>query len=130
VILMDTHVWWWALNEPNRLSEKARSLIQKTPPAHRGISAISIWEFAMMACRGRIELSVSPKSWLDQALARTGIRVIHLNPEIALESCILPGKFHKDPCDRMIVATARFSNCVLITADEKILSYPSVNSVW
>lgn len=130
MIVMDTHTWWWAISEPDRLSKRAFSLIKDTPPAHRSISAVSIWEFAMMSIRGRIELKGSPKPWIDQALAKIGTQVVHISADIALDACTLPGDFHKDPFDRMIVATARHHSCVLVTADKKILSYPNVNSAW
>lgn len=130
MIVLDTHAWWWIISEPERVSRKAMALIRKTPPARRHISSVSIWEFAMMASRGRIELTGSPKQWLDQALTTIGTQVVHINTDIALDSCNLPGTFHKDPFDRIIVATARYGNCALITSDQKILAYPNVNTVW
>lgn len=130
MIILDTHTWWWAVSEPEKLSPKAMSIVQETPPGKRGISAISIWEFAMMATRGRIELIGSPKQWLELALSKTGIQVLHIKPDIALDACTLPGDFHKDPCDRIIVATARCNNCALLTADQKILSYRNVSAIW
>jgi PIN domain nuclease of toxin-antitoxin system len=127
---MDTHVWWWAVSEPARLSRKARQLIRKTPPEQRAIASISIWEFAMMVVRGRIMLTITPDEWLEYAINRTGLTVLYLSPKIALESCSLPGNFHKDPADRIIVATARVSQSQLITTDEKIIDYQFINTVW
>jgi len=130
MIVLDTHAWWWAVSEPGQLSRKARQLINKTSPEHRTVASISIWEFAMMVTRGRINLTVTPEEWLDHAIKRTGLTVIDLNPQIALESCNLPGNFHRDPADRIIVATARVSRSQLITKDQKIIDYPFVATVW
>ncbi len=130
MIVLDTHVWWWTASEPDRLSPKARRLIRRTPSEQRAIASISIWEFAMMVTRGRIKLSISPDEWLDYAINKTGIAILQLNSKIALESCNLPGDFHKDPADRIIVAATRVSRSKLVTKDQKIIDYPHVTSVW
>ncbi len=84
----------------------------------------------MMVTRGRIELTISPDEWLDYAIHKTGLTILESNSKIALESCNLPGNFHKDPADRIIVATARVSRSQLITKDQKIIQYPHVTTVW
>jgi PIN domain nuclease of toxin-antitoxin system len=63
--------------------------------------------------------------WFDQALARPGIRLLELTPRIVVESVQLPGGFHRDPADQIIVATARVYDCPLVTTDAKILRYPT-----
>jgi len=130
MILLDTHVWWWSLTEPENLSRKAKALIKQAKTDERFISSISIWEFAMMVAKKRIELKISPAKWLSRAIEETGIVVMDLSPEIATDSCSLPGEFHKDPADRIIVATARVHNLTLLTKDLKILDYPNVKSAW
>jgi len=130
MILLDTHVWWWSLSEPEKLSKAATRTIRKTNPEQRTIASISIWEFAMMACRKKIEMKITPDEWLSYALDKTGIQVFEINPKIAIDVCNLPGDFHKDPADRLIVATARVNNLTLITKDEKILKYSHVKTVW
>ena len=130
MIVMDTHVWWWAVSEPAQLSRKTRNLMVKTPPEQRAIVSISIWEFAMMVTRGRIKLTISPDEWLDYAISKTGLTILNLDSRTALESCNLPGKFHKDPADRIIVATARIHRSKLITKDQKIIDYPYITTVW
>ena len=84
----------------------------------------------MMVAKKRIELKISPTKWLSRAIEETGIMVIELLPDIATDSCNLPGEFHKDPADQIIVATARVHNLTLLTKDQKILDYPNVKSVW
>lgn len=130
MILLDTHVWWWSLTEPERLSETAVGLIRRTKANQRAIASISIWEFAMMAAKNRIELKVPVTTWLFRAIHDTGLKVVELSPEIAVGSCRLPGDFHKDPADRIIVATARAHHFSLLTKDRKILDYPYVQAVW
>ena len=130
MILLDTHVWWWAVNEPTNLSKKAIGLIKKTQPDQRAIASISIWEFVMMVKLGRIKLKVSPEEWLKNAINKTGMVVLELSPRIAIESCYLPGNFHKDPADRIIVATGRVNHMKLLTKDKKILNYQYVESIW
>lgn len=63
------------------------------------------------------------------ALAYPGIRLLGLTPEIALESTRLPGSFHRDPADQIIVATARIYDCALVTSDNKILDYAHVETI-
>ena len=128
MILLDTHVWWWCLSEPEKLSDTVLKTIKQTD--QRAIASISIWEFAMMVSRNKIELKITPNQWLSHALNKTGLQVIELNPEIAIDSCDLPGKFHSDPADRIIVATARIHHLKLLTKDQKILEYSHVNAAW
>ena len=130
MILLDTHVWFWSLTEPDRLSKRAYDLIERTPVDERAIASISIWEFAMMAFKGRIQMKMGSEQWLKYATEKTGIQILELTPSIAIESCQLPGSFHADPADRIIVATARINGATLITKDKNILSYPYVNSIW
>ena len=84
----------------------------------------------MMAAKKRIELNISPLKWMTRAISETGITVSELSPDIAIDACNLPGEFHKDPADRIIVATARVHNLTLLTKDQKILDYPYVKSIW
>jgi PIN domain nuclease of toxin-antitoxin system len=67
--------------------------------------------------------------WFEQALSYPGVQVLDITPEIAIESTQLPGEFHRDPADQLIVATARIYDCVVVTSDEKIVQYPHVGNV-
>ncbi len=130
MVLLDTHVWWWSLTEPENLSDKAMAMIRGVNTDKRFIASISIWEFAMMTAKKKIELKISPAKWLSRAIDVSGITVIDLSPDVAIDSCNLPGVFHKDPADRIIVAAARIHNLTLLTKDQKILDYPHVKSIW
>ncbi len=130
MILLATHTWVLAHSATKLLFDDVEKLIRKTQTDQRAIASISIWEFAMMVTKGRINVSIDPKRWLNNAIGNSGLRVIELTPEIAMESCNLPGDFHRDPADQIIVATARTHNLTLLTKDRKIIEYPHVNAIW
>ena len=87
------------------------------------IASISLWEVAMLAARGKISLEEGTLDWIRKALSAPGILVCPLSPEIAVDSVNLPGTFHGDPADRIIVASARLLNATLVTSDRQILRY-------
>jgi PIN domain nuclease of toxin-antitoxin system len=89
------------------------------------IAAISVWEAALLGSRGRVALGGPLAQWITSALSAPGLSIEPLIPEIAIEACCLPETFHRDPVDRMIVATARVANAVLMTRDRQILDYAS-----
>ena len=91
-----------------------------------GVSAISCWEVAKLVECGRLVLPCPVFDWIRQALAYPGVRLIELSPRISVESTQLPGTFHRDPADQIIVATSRILNVPLVTVDHKILEYPHV----
>ena len=127
MIVLDTHIWvWWVHGDP-RLTAQQNQWLQQYESQGLGVSAISCWEVAKLVEYGRLTLPCPVSDWMSQALAYPGVRLLELTPEIAVESTQLPGVFHRDPADQIIVATARIYNCALLTADAKILSYPHVN---
>ncbi|MDP2760145.1 MAG: type II toxin-antitoxin system VapC family toxin [Sideroxyarcus sp.] len=124
-LLLDTHVWlWFALGDASRLAAPVRKKIEAA--AHGGklvVSAISIWEIGMLEAKGRIVLGTPCEKWITAALELPGLRLIGLEPEIAVASSRLPGEIHGDPADRMLAATARARDAMLATADERLLEY-------
>lgn len=125
IILLDTHVWIWLMGEHARLaSSKSLSLIQKASKARSiRVSAISVWEIGMLEAKGRISFPIPCLDWINQALGAPGLSLVPLLPEIAIESSRLPGNFHGDPADRILVATARKLGAHLVTDDSKIKDY-------
>ena len=124
LVLLDTHVWLWLVAGSPDLATEARHTIDRAAAAGTlRIAAISLWEIALLASRGRIVLSKSIGSWLAEALADPAPAIDPLSPQIAVEACSLPEAFHRNPADRMIVATARITNAILITRDQQILDY-------
>jgi len=126
MIVLDTHIWVWWVSNPSLLSAKYTAYLEANEPTGIGVCAISCWEVAMLVEKGRLSFSVLVREWLEGALAYPGVRLLELSPEIAVESTRLPGTFHKDPADQMIVATARVLDCPLVTMDGLILNYPHV----
>lgn len=126
MILLDTHVWVWWVHQDDRLSTKARSFISQHETRHIGVSAISCWEVAKLVERGRLRLPMPTDHWLHAALAYPGVRLLELSPDISTDACSLPGSFHSDPADQIIVATARHHGSALVTMDQRILSYAHV----
>jgi PIN domain nuclease of toxin-antitoxin system len=129
VILLDTHIWVWWVHGDARLTPAAQQAIDEHEEDGLGVSVISCWEIANLVERNRIALSVSLSDWIDQALRYPGVELVDLTPRIAVESTELPGDFHRDPADRILVATARQLGCAILTADEPILRYPHVQVV-
>jgi PIN domain nuclease of toxin-antitoxin system len=123
--ILDTHVWIWLMEGTSgELSNAAVALIEEAANGSRlVVSAISVWEVAMLEAKGRITLSRSIHEWMNEALTASGLRVAELSPAIALESARLPGEPHGDLADRIIIATARVLGATLITCDERILDY-------
>jgi len=128
--LLDTHVWIWLMQGNPKLSASTRAEIQAAvPDGQLRVSAISVWEVAMLEAKQRVVFDIDCNVWVDQALSAPGVSLMPLSPEIAIASTRLPGEFHGDPADRMIVATARQQNCTLVTADQAILDYAGAGFV-
>ena len=126
LILLDTHVLVWAVDGDRRLGENAAAAIEQARRTDRiGISAITPWEIALLAERGRLRLAQDVGEWMDAALSAPGLDVLPIEPAIAVASVRLPGEFHADPADRLIVATARHWRTPLATADRAIAAYAS-----
>lgn len=123
-ILLDTHVFVWYMNGDETLNKAARKMITIACHEHQAhLAAISLWEISMLEKKERIILEMPYAEWINQSLEHTHIHIAPLTPVIAAESCHLPGTFHEDPADRLIVATARIHGLTLITRDTRILSY-------
>jgi len=121
--ILDTHIWIWLINgEKNiRSSRFLKTISQKN--SELNVSVISVWEVGMLEAKGRIVLPFSCLEWVHRALKAPGILLTPLTPEIAIESSRLPGDFHGDPADRIIVATTRSLGATLVTKDKNILTY-------
>ncbi len=131
MILIDTHVLVWWVNGSKSLSSTADKAIKEAlKKSEVIISSISAWEIAMLIEKERLILSMDIESWLGEVGQIDGTRFVSVDNEIGVKSTKLPGEFHQDPADRMIVATARKLAIPLVTADEKILEYPYVKTIW
>lgn len=126
MILLDTHIWiWWVQGDP-RLSPFHRRQIQEHEAAGLGVSVFSCWEVAKQVEIGKLRFEMPVGEWIVNGLAYPGVQLLALTPEIAVEATQLPGEFHRDPADQILVATARIHDLPMLTVDEKILDYPHV----
>ena len=123
-MLLDTHIWLWALLDPARLSRAVRALIA-SPAQTLRLSPISVWEAMMLAERGRIALEPDPRRWLDRALATAPVAEAPLTFEVAMASRSI-ALDHKDPADRFIAASALVFGLTLVTADARLLDCPDI----
>ncbi|MEX0941386.1 MAG: type II toxin-antitoxin system VapC family toxin [Pseudomonadales bacterium] len=132
MIVLDTHALVWWLSDKRRLSSVARREIDKQ--VGRGnrliVSSISAWEIAMLVQKSRLTLTMDVFDWLAHVERLPQFRIVPVDNRIALRSTSLPEPFHKDPADRMIVATAQQLRAVIVTADRKLLDYPHVETIW
>ena len=125
LVLLDTHIWIWVASGDRRLNVPLfrQSVVRWTAAASMRVSVMSVWEAAVLEAKRRITFSVSCLEWVQRALQIPGVVLAPLTPEIAVESSRLPGAFHSDPADRIIVATAKSLGATLVTQDERILAY-------
>jgi PIN domain nuclease of toxin-antitoxin system len=128
--VLDTHTWLWLHGNPKHLSGKARRILSESSRHEFMISAISIAEAATLVAKGRVRIKQNYRELVEEATIKAGIQVVPVTTEIALEAAYLPGEFHYDPADRLIIATTRMESATVLTADEPILNYPHVNSEW
>lgn len=129
MIVLDTHIWIWWVSEDERLAPAQQAVIDAHLESGLAVSAISCWEVAKLVELGRLDLRLPVLDWLEEALRYPGCRLVALTPQIAFESTALPGDFHRDPADQLIVATARILRCPLLTADQKLIAYPHVETL-
>jgi PIN domain nuclease of toxin-antitoxin system len=129
VIILDTHIWVWWNHNDLRLTNQYQEIINQERSQGLGVCSISLIEISRLVSQNRLIIPCSMQEWFKIALAQKGVQVLSITPEIALDAYALPGDFHKDPADRIIVATARIYNVPLISVDDKILAYPDVKNI-
>lgn len=128
--VLDTHIWiWWMLGDPS-LSHVERDALDALPAETRPVLCdISLWEFATLVDLGRVEIEDSVEDWLRVAASPSTVTLQPITPGIVAEMNRLPAAFHRDPADRLIVATARALKLPLATLDRKIRRSRMV-TVW
>jgi PIN domain nuclease of toxin-antitoxin system len=130
-VVLDTCAWLWLAAAPEKLSDAAREAVQRERRRNGLVlSVFSVWEVAKLVQKGRLAFSIPCREWIDSALATDGLTLHPLTPEICVASTELPGVFHGDPADQIIVATARALSAPVVTRDRRILDYAHVPTVW
>lgn len=127
-LLLDTHVLIWSQECPEKLGLRSKKLLEDSTN-ERLFHSISTLEIARLNSLGQIQFQTDPATWIDSALSLLQATRIELSHEEALEAYRLPGDFHKDPCDRILVASARLHGVSLLTADDRILNYEHVRTI-
>jgi PIN domain nuclease of toxin-antitoxin system len=123
--LLDTHIWLWYTEGAEDQLKPAT--IERLDDMRYGeglwVSAVSVWEVCVLAAKGRVQLSVPLRDWVDRALEVPGVYLAPLDALCAVESTLLPGQLRGDPADRFLVATARTQGKILATRDRPLLDY-------
>ena len=128
MIVVDTHAWVWWLTKPDKVGRKAARAIEKADRI--GVPAICVWEVATKAQMGRLKFDRPYDVWIDEALTEDSrIELLHLLPRISIDAVRLSWG-HRDPADRMIVATARAHDAALVTADQQMRESGLVRCIW
>jgi len=120
--VLDTHVLIeWIARSPELSRDQRRVLGRATTDNPLYVSDISLWEVATLYERARIRLRLPLRDWLEAAVSPPIVQRIGISPRIAAEVATLPPSFHRDPADRIIVASTRLLGATLLTRDERIL---------
>ena len=131
MILLDTHVVYWAAAEPRRLSRAAVRAIETASRAGGPwISAVTLYELAGLVKSGRVQGDGSPQSVVEAIVGAVRGGIQEITPEIAVLAQYFPDDFPRDPMDRLIAATARSLAIPLVTKDERMLASPLIETIW
>ncbi len=127
-LLLDTHIWIWSQESPEKLGRRARSLLIDSRNRNC-ICTISTLEIARLLHHGAISLSMPLEDWVRQSLIELDAETIPVTHDHSIEAYSLPGEFHADPADRLLVAASRCHRMTVVTADARILDYPHTRSL-
>ncbi len=124
-LLLDTHIALWLDTGDDRLRSTTRGLIDDCWRAGGTLclSAVTIWEIALLVDTGRIELDLPIEGWVTRFFERPGITPVPLGHRAASRSYQPHQLPHRDPADRLLIATAIDLGCPLVTYDERILRF-------
>jgi PIN domain nuclease of toxin-antitoxin system len=118
-LLLDTHIWLWSHLDPDRLSRRVTQALI-ADDVELWLSPVSVWEFLLLAEKGRVSVRGKPRAWVEAALAKVPMHEAHLNFEVALHSRAIQTD-HDDPADRFLAATAAVYDLTLVTSDQRLL---------
>lgn len=122
IYLADTHIVIFHFESHAKLSPGQQAAWRSTSPTSpMRVSEISLWEIANLVHLGRVRFTIPLREWLDKAIAPPIVEAVRFLPAIAAEVAALPRTFHRDPADRIVVATARVLGATLLTNDRLII---------
>ncbi len=128
MIVLDTHAVLWLADDPRRLGRVIRRELDRSD--RRLVSAITAWELGTLVRRGRIALTLGVEDWLRAAVVTERLEIAPVTAEIACAAAALDERFHGDPADRLIYATAQVHGCPLGTKDARIAAFDPRRTVW
>lgn len=121
MIILDTHIWFWFINrEFDRFPNQWREIIETTEEV--SVSCVSCYEIALAYKKGRIDLPCPPDEWFKASLESVDIQLLSLTPNIANQAVNL-SPIHKDPFDRIIIATTLEYQAQLASIDNLFSRY-------
>lgn len=124
MILLDTNVLLWIVNDDVRLGSEARDILERASSAGQvAVSAISFWEIGLLLSKRRIALAMPLADFAAAIANAPAFRVVPVDWDIAVEAGSLPAGIHGDPGDRILIASARQLGCPMATTDGKILQH-------
>jgi PIN domain nuclease of toxin-antitoxin system len=122
-LLLDTCAVIWSAVDAPLATPAVEAISAALRAGTLGVSPITAWELGLLAARGRLPAARNPAVLFDEILALTGTFLAPLSSTIFIDSSFLPGEFHSDPADRIIIATARALELTVVTRDRAILAY-------
>ena len=129
-LLLDTHIWINYLNaSPLLRPDLVRRIEAARSSGSVYVSVISVWEIAQLVRLNRLALNTNVTDWVENAFTLPGVQLLPFTSQIAIESVNLAGPIHKDPADRILVASARVERLTLVTRDRDILIYAKATSL-
>lgn len=123
MVLLDTCAAIWSVNGDPLAPAAAREIGRAAKKGTLFFSPVSAWEIGLLVSRGKLRLLVSAEDFVARLVSQPGVRVAALTPEIACRASFLPGDLHRDPADRLLVATALALGLRLVTRDERLVEY-------
>jgi PIN domain nuclease of toxin-antitoxin system len=121
-LLLDTHIALWLDSQDDRLGAGTQRTIDSAwqEGGRIFLSAISVWEIAALVDKGSIELDLPVEDWVERFVSRPGLEAVALGHAAAARAYRLQGLEHRDPADRLLIASAIELGCPLVTYDDRI----------
>jgi PIN domain nuclease of toxin-antitoxin system len=129
-LLLDTHAAIWLMEGIELTEAVVGVIVQAGLDDGVYVSPVSAWEIGLLATgKAKLSFAPDPLRWFAQLMSQPIIKPARFDGEIAIGAAFLPGDFHSDPADRLLVATARSMRVPLVTRDRKILAYGKTGHV-
>ncbi len=129
-LVLDTHIFVRWFEDPRKLSKPQQRALKGVGPENPAfIADITLWEISTLVSLGRLRPRMPLRDWLETALQRPHLWVQPITAAVAAEVAAIGDGLHRDPADRLIVATSRVLGASLLTNDELIAESGLVNVV-